>query len=204
MTISESSRRLVLSKADAPILEPVTKLGGQPVWVDKPQWPLSTKLETPMMFVGQFRLSGEEVRMAYLFMTDGEDYVEGTWDSEGGENALIVQPGRVPSFITVTDDAEGPTMSEDLAVELVPTSAAELEEDWDNRLGGSPSWLQDEEYPPGAWTFLFQLGTGTSSMMSTSATPVLVTDFSAPTEKRVAFCGSAHSAVSRDMSNRIP
>jgi hypothetical protein len=157
MTIGSSSCRLVLSKADAPILEPVTKLGGQPAWVDKPQWPLSAALRTPMTFLGQFRLPGEEVRMAYLFMTGGEDYVEGTWEGEGGENALIVQPGRVPSFITVTDDAEGPTMSDDLAVDLVPTSPAELEKGWDNRLGGPPTWLQDEEFPPGDWSFLFQL-----------------------------------------------
>jgi hypothetical protein len=160
MTISESPRRLVLSKAGAPILEPVTKLGGQPVWIDKPQWPLSTELETPMMFLGQFRLPGEEIRMAYLFMTGGEDYVDDTGESEDGENALIVQPGRVPSFITVAEDAEGPTMSEDLAVELVPAGAAELEEGWDDRLGGSPSWIQNEEYPPGDWTFLFQLDGG--------------------------------------------
>lgn len=157
MTISESARRLVLSKADAPILEPVTKLGGQPVWVDVPQWPLSTELGTPMMFLGQFWLPGEGARMAYLFMTGGEDFVDGTWESEGGENALIVQPGRVPSFIAVTGEAEGPTMSGDLAVDLVPASPAELREGWDNRLGGSPTWLQDEEYPPGDWSFLFQL-----------------------------------------------
>ncbi|MGP3938046.1 hypothetical protein [Nonomuraea sp. KM88] len=157
MTISESPRRLVLSKADAPILEPVTKLGGQPVWVDKPQWPLSTELGTPMMFLGQFRLPGEGVRMAYLFMTNGEDFVDGTWESEGGENALIVQPGRVPSFIAVNGEAEGPTMSEDLAVALKPASPAELGESWDNRLGGSPTWLQDEESPTGEWSFLFQL-----------------------------------------------
>lgn len=157
MTISESPRRLVLSKADTPILKPVTKLGGQPVWVDKPHWPLSTRLGTPMTFLGQFRLSGEGVRMAYLFMTDGEDYVDGTWESERGENALIVQPGRVPSFVAVSDDAKGPTMSEDLAVELLPMNPVELGEGWDNRLGGSPTWLQDEEYPPGDWNFLFQL-----------------------------------------------
>lgn len=152
---------MVLSKAGGPVLEPVTKLGGQPVWLGEPQWPLSTELGTPMMFLGQFRLPGEKVRMAYLFMSDDEDYVDGTYEAEGGENALIVQPGRVPSFITVTDDAEGPTMSDDLAVALVPTGPAELEAGWDDRLGGPPSWLQDEEWPAGEWAFLFQLnGTG--------------------------------------------
>ena len=32
--------------------------------------------------------------MAYIFMTDeGEDYVDGTWDPDGGENAVVIQPG---------------------------------------------------------------------------------------------------------------
>lgn len=134
--------------------------GMMTAWGGGPQWPLSAELGTPMMFLGQFRIPGEGVRMAYLFMTGGEDFVDGTGESERGENALIVQPGRVPRFVTVADEAEGPTMSEDLAVELVPASPAELGGGWDNRLGGPPTWLQDEECPPGGWEFLFQLNGG--------------------------------------------
>ncbi|MGZ3637235.1 MAG: hypothetical protein ACXVCX_05290, partial [Ktedonobacterales bacterium] len=82
----------------AQILEPVTKLGGQPVWIGEPQWPLSRQLGTPMRFIGQFALDPElfapcEARMAYLFLTGSETFVDGTWLPDGGENAVILQPG---------------------------------------------------------------------------------------------------------------
>ena len=31
-------------------------------------------------------------KVAYVFMTDEEEYVEGTWEPFGGENAVIIQP----------------------------------------------------------------------------------------------------------------
>jgi hypothetical protein len=35
--------------------------------------------------------------MAYVFMTDATEYVDDAWEPEGGENAVIVQPGgRLP------------------------------------------------------------------------------------------------------------
>ena len=63
----------------APITEPVTKFGGQPVWLDEPRWPLSRMYGTPMQFICQIALDpaifGElPTRMAYLFLTD--------WDYE--------------------------------------------------------------------------------------------------------------------------
>jgi hypothetical protein len=82
--------------APAPVTEPVTKFGGQPVWVGKPEWPLSRETGEPMRFICQVALDleifgGEAGRMAYIFMTDGEEYVDGTWDPDG-ENAVIIQP----------------------------------------------------------------------------------------------------------------
>ena len=46
-------KKYVLSSelTPAPITEPVSKLGGQPVWVDAPQWPLSRATGKPMSFV---------------------------------------------------------------------------------------------------------------------------------------------------------
>ncbi|WP_422747317.1 hypothetical protein [Micromonospora sp. WMMD1219] len=42
--------------------------------------------------------------MAYLFLTGGDEYVDGTWEPEDGENAVIVQPeGSVPAFFAVAD-----------------------------------------------------------------------------------------------------
>jgi len=47
-------------------------------------------------------------QMAYLFITDEEEHVDGTWEPDGGENAVILQPGQtaVPSKSL----AEGPSL----------------------------------------------------------------------------------------------
>jgi uncharacterized protein YwqG len=96
------------------IRAPVTKFGGQPVWIDGPQWPLSKERGTPMRFICQIALDealfpGCGGKMAYLFMTEGDDYVDGTWEPDGGENALIIQPGGMPP-VPVAALNEGPTL----------------------------------------------------------------------------------------------
>jgi hypothetical protein len=58
---------LVFVPADRAVREAVTKVGGQPVWREQPQWPLSREAGRPMEFLGQFALEGG--RLAYLFMT---------------------------------------------------------------------------------------------------------------------------------------
>jgi len=94
-------KKYVLSSepAPAPIVGPVSKLGGQPVWMDAPQWPLSRTTGKPMSFVGQFVLYPEifgplEAKMAYIFMYDDEPFVDGTWLPDGGENAVAIERGR--------------------------------------------------------------------------------------------------------------
>ena len=84
-------------ESKGPITEAVTKFGGQPVWVDKPQWPVSKRLKKPMQFICQIKIDpalfGEcPAQMAYLFMTDDSDDpgMYDTWDPDGGENAVIV------------------------------------------------------------------------------------------------------------------
>src|SRR5262249_52531231 len=96
-----------------PIREPITKFGGQPVWLTEAQWPISAKTEKPMRFICQIALSTEifgatDSRMAYIFMTDGEDHVDGTWEPDGGENAVILQPGT--TSIRVESLTQGPTL----------------------------------------------------------------------------------------------
>jgi len=100
-------------KAKKPILDAVTKFGGQPVWVTEPQWPLSAETGEPMRFICQIALVPEifgstPARMAFIFMTDGKDYVDGTWEPDGGENAVILQPGN-PSM-PVEPLSKGPTV----------------------------------------------------------------------------------------------
>jgi hypothetical protein len=94
-----------------PIRDPVAKLGGQPVWLDEPFWPISWSFRTPMTFVGQFPIPGPELRMTYLFVTHDELATAETYDPEGGENALVVQPGgRIPPFLTGSATADGPSL----------------------------------------------------------------------------------------------
>jgi hypothetical protein len=80
----------------APITAPVTKFGGQPVWLEAPQWPLSRLCATPMEFIAQIALPPDlfpavRARLAYLFMSGNE--ADDTWDPNSGENAVILQPG---------------------------------------------------------------------------------------------------------------
>src|SRR4051812_19492269 len=116
---------------------PVTKLGGMPTWLREPQWPLSRSRKRPMPFLGQFRLDDGtgEARLAYVFMSDlvifdmadeeaadqdmdedededeadNEYAIDDTFEPDGGENAVIIQPGGlVPSFVSVRDQRTGP------------------------------------------------------------------------------------------------
>jgi len=96
MTKRESIEFIESSK---PISGLVTKFGGQPTWISQPQWPLSRSTGKPMRFICQIAINSEmfkpcAAQMAYLFMTDGEEYVDGTWEADGGENLVILQPGQ--------------------------------------------------------------------------------------------------------------
>ncbi|SHE54690.1 YwqG family protein [Streptoalloteichus hindustanus] len=144
--------------ADGPVLEPVTKFGGQPVWLAEPTWPLSAELGRPMRFLGQIRLPGESVRLAYLFLTDDpEDAIDSTWELEAGENACFCVPGQVPDFVTVASLRRGPTFGEDHLVEFGAPPEDDDADSLHSRVGGAPSWLQAEETPAGDWRFLAQL-----------------------------------------------
>ncbi len=136
---------------------PVTKMGGQPVWLQAPQWPVSRLLGEPMMFIGQFRLDAErELRMAYVFMAAGDEYVDGTWEPEGGENAVIVQPeGSVPAFVAVTDISEGPSWP--VQDHLPVNQQLHGDEKAWEFLGGEPVWLQGDETPGPGWQLIGQL-----------------------------------------------
>ncbi|MCN9240062.1 hypothetical protein NGF19_04530 [Streptomyces sp. RY43-2] len=146
--------------AAAPVREAVTKLGGQPVWLEEPQWPLSRRTGEPLQFLGQFTLDGGA--LGYLFMADGD--AEGTFEPEGGENALLIQPGgRTPDFVSVRAQAEGPTVGAD----HLPRPAGAGGTDPDGHawqfLGGpgiEPRWLQGEETPGEGWRLLVQLDSG--------------------------------------------
>ncbi|BBH70679.1 hypothetical protein ACTI_73640 [Actinoplanes sp. OR16] len=162
-----SGRRFfAVEKAAGPVGEPVAKLGGQPVWLEAPQWPVSRNLGRPMTFIGQFEVPAG---LAYLFMTDATEFVDqDTWEPDSGENAVIVQRGgRLPVLgvygpmvevygsadprpIEVSEQVTGPTVAADHR--LVQTG------DGDRQFfGGEPLWVQSP-YPPEAdYRLLLQL-----------------------------------------------
>lgn len=97
--------------ASAPIRRPVAKLGGQPVWLEAPVWPVSQSFATPMTFVGQFPIPGPSPRMTYLFVTEDDLATAETYAPDAGENALLVQPGgRIPRFLVGTAMSTGPSL----------------------------------------------------------------------------------------------
>jgi Domain of unknown function (DUF1963) len=184
-------------EANKPIRELVTKFGGQPVWINESQWPHSRSSGRPMHFICQIALEPElfgpiEARMAYLFMTDSvddEEYVDGTWEPDGGENAVILQPGRT-TFPTQPLE-RGPTLYRrvkrmfrkflvaepgEFAVKtilsddppFVPQERRFERSDEENeqcaetlagnKIGGTPDFVQSDEYPDAnPWNLLLQL-----------------------------------------------
>ncbi|MBK8182121.1 MAG: DUF1963 domain-containing protein [Candidatus Competibacteraceae bacterium] len=128
-----TSQKIKFVTANSPANEHVTKFGGQPCWIEKPQWPLSKETGKPMRFIGQIALTppvftGKSGKMAYLFMTDIDDeYVDGTWKPDGGENAVVIHPGNysAPNANILT----GPTlycMTEKEDSELLETQSVEF------------------------------------------------------------------------------
>lgn len=177
---------------DAPITQPVTKFGGQPVWLMEPQWPVSRSTGEPMRFLCQIALD-EQIfgnlagRMAYIFLTENEaenKLVDNTWDPVGGENAVIIQPGGAsevetrplvtgPSLYKYVWDPPAPErpgvpVPVELAVQLKPDHDPDvLDEDLarsqgnaaldayfdrvnEDKIGGTPAFLQYPEYPLGS------------------------------------------------------
>jgi hypothetical protein len=88
---------LTFHEAPGPICEPVTKFGGQPVWLTVPQWPVMPGTGRPMLFLGQVAIDpiffGPVCgRMAYLFLPAADPlYAVPAHESE--RNVVVVQPG---------------------------------------------------------------------------------------------------------------
>jgi len=182
--------------SDKPINEPITKFGGQPVWLTEPQWPISRSTGKPMQFIGQIALddalwSGTTGKMAYVFIADDEAGGLETWEAEGGENAVIIQPSSAELPVKVLAHAtDAPVLCRwedngkqrwpitcEYAVSLTLSEEPVLQDGWEedekkrelhaqmvecSKLGGQPFFLQNEEYPEdGEWHLLLQLDSAT-------------------------------------------
>ncbi|WP_028023291.1 DUF1963 domain-containing protein [Enterovibrio calviensis] len=88
---------LKFEQVKKPIAEPISKFGGQPNWISKPEWPLDSCEDKQMQFVGQIELKDKLFgdtfgKMAYIFI-DCDEEGQGSWEPDAGLNAVIVQPG---------------------------------------------------------------------------------------------------------------
>lgn len=168
-------------ETEIPVSETVTKFGGQPVWIEKPEWPTSQTTGKPMMFICQISLDEEifgqiEGKMAYIFMTDEDEHIDGTSEPDGGENAVVVQPnGDNPSSISIQNgpslaiwkEIEGEQFRKPFACEfsvqqseIISDSEPDEEMNFENKVGGIPQFLQGEEFPDenkDHWKLLLQL-----------------------------------------------
>lgn len=163
------------------------KFGGQPDWMDRPAWPV-TSTGRPLIFYGQLPVPGTEA-IAYIFVNGDEDAP--TWKPLSEGNALVVQPDGEAHLPTVERD-RGPQLYEPVVEPfrfggarhwrpfcrwIATTPGADPTEwawphlpagqwqrdnhgDW-NKLGGTPLFLQGEDWPPGeGWRFAFQFSAG--------------------------------------------
>ena len=121
-----------LIKSEYPVTEYITKFGGQPNWIEKPEWPLSSGWDNrPMMFMAQIALDSSifgntTPKMAYVFVTHQESVDDNFFDPDiiefdGGENAVILQPNGLYKGV-VSCMSEGPSLfdSENSACEFIP------------------------------------------------------------------------------------
>jgi hypothetical protein len=170
--------------ADEPVTAPVTKFGGQPAWLSDPAWPVSEAWDRPMRFVCQVALDAGQ--LAYVFVTHADHDDPDFFDPDimfpdGGENAVIIQPGGHYDG-PVSASATGPTLyledgsPAEFTVDLrrvdepdflpqkqyMALSDDEQSRYYDavsgNKVGGAPAFFQGDDWPDdGPWRLLLQL-----------------------------------------------
>ncbi|CAO4848066.1 MAG: hypothetical protein FADNKDHG_01523 [Holosporales bacterium] len=168
-----------LTQSSDPITDFVTKFGGKPTWLNKPQWPISTYTQQPMQFICQIVLDGKLFpnalgTIAYIFMANEDDGLSSTWEYEAGDNAVIIQTGKVPPFIKISDKNENELLNHEYSVtyidhEDVPSISQDklnlTDEEYEvymskkkyTKIGGDPAFLQGDEFPEGEnWKLLCQ------------------------------------------------
>ena len=107
---------VTLRESATPVTAPVTKFGGQPVWLDAPRWPLSATDGKPMRFVAQVALDprlfggATEARMAYVFLAEDDPQL---WTKDGKyagvDGAVVLQPGGATGYAHALME-RGPTL----------------------------------------------------------------------------------------------
>jgi len=111
----QALRIVAFEEVDSPILEPVTKFGGQPVWLEKPCWPIFLETGAKVPFFAQIALEPDlfgdiAAKMAYIFYSDqSEDPTESfTVLQPGAYGGPFVSESEGPTLVKVVDSADPP------------------------------------------------------------------------------------------------
>ena len=178
---------LTFRRAEHPINARTTKFGGLPTWLAETCWPLSRATRKPMLFVCQIALDQIEMGngMVYVFISEDPGGDLQTWLVDGGENAIIVQPGLVsaphlplavgPYVFTMEGQRLREPVPCEFEVDLTPGADPDMVdlttlENWTaderqryraallgTKLCGTPGLLQHEEPIGAGWTLLAQI-----------------------------------------------
>ncbi|MCG3266294.1 hypothetical protein [Yoonia sp. I 8.24] len=104
------SAKISFVLADAQVQQPVTKFGGQPVWIGAPTWPIDDEFGEQMIFVAQFALTpdlfpGSKESVVYLFVAASEPVTTDT-------TTCIVQSAHaaIPATCKTTPELTGPSV----------------------------------------------------------------------------------------------
>ena len=123
-----------------PITEPITKFGGQPVWLEEPRWSISPTTGKKISFLCQIKLEPEIfghiiAKMAYLFRDEDDLHTD-----------IVLQPGNITyhtgSFVT---DLDGPTLTKTIALSEAPFYEM-VESEWavTTKFGEDPRFIPHE------------------------------------------------------------
>lgn len=140
----------------------ITKFGGQPDWIESPQWPVSLSWDNrPLKFIGQIRLNDfynelENLVLAYIFMTQPKDKADPFFDPDivfpnEGENAVIIQPnGKIPEYIHIDNFRIGPTVDNETiwipqTTEIEEIGTTEFKQIDVDKFCGNPAFFQNSE-----------------------------------------------------------
>jgi hypothetical protein len=155
--------RTYMSRAPAPVREPVFKVGGQPVLYEPVAWPTCDECGDAMRFLAQIPLRepvpfSTKWDMAYVFMCGNVSKAPYRCQPHvpGGQNAVVLQVASDSRSVL-----DGPTMAPDMTATFdrvdepdVDTSDYDFEDDYGEvvydrtKLGGTPCWVQDNESFP--------------------------------------------------------
>ncbi len=140
----------------------ITKFGGQPDWMESPQWPVSIPWDNrPLKFIGQIRLNDfyselENLTLAYIFLTQPEDKTDPFFDPDiifpdEGENAVIIQPnGKIPEYVYIDNFSVGPTVDSQAiwlpqTTEIEEIESTEFKQIDIDKFCGFPAFFQNSE-----------------------------------------------------------